>query len=97
MHVLVAIGYDIPRPHNAKLMQQVLEDKQGVTIKVGLVTDIFLLCFGNGQAIAYTAKEKENEFFPFLYFPVAYTSYLAQKNEIQTFVYLFEKKARAGI
>ena len=47
MHILVAIGYDIPRPHNAKLMQWVLEDKHVVAIKVGLVAGHIFLCFGN--------------------------------------------------
>ena len=37
MHALVVVGHDCTRPHNIQLMQRMLEDGHGVTIKVGLV------------------------------------------------------------
>jgi hypothetical protein len=45
MHVLVAVGHDFSRTHNAKLMQRVLEDEHGVAMKVGLVAGHIFLVF----------------------------------------------------
>jgi hypothetical protein len=79
MHILVAIGYDIPRPHNAELMQWVLEDKHVFAIKVGLGAGHIFLVFWQWLGHCLYCKGKQKQFSVFVFHHCLYFIFSTEK------------------